>query len=379
MARYPSPPVAPVLSCPVPRLPTPGSGHGWPLATLALAALLLLDSLATAPPPRPTAGALRVAVAGPPLFTTHGPRFAPTGAAAATPAPDQVIAALGTAPPRVRDRARERYLGADDLYALLHEMLPDAAAGERASQYHVYLTLGQCQTWLRMDPAEAQALNERVLLAMNDRPAEERLQWQAEYQRCRGFAGGDLAPLRQAMGADTPGSEVEYASIWFQRAAAAGYPPALAEAALRINLLQPEERTAMLQEAVQGGDPDVFWQLFLNSPGEGGDPVSPAGMAWLILACRSGQDCSAGAEWFRGAVCLQDGAGCTPGETAVEHYWYSLPEADREAAFALSVRMRRDLAEGRVQGLPWPALANRNIYENRFAQAADLRLTTSIR
>lgn len=357
--------------------PDPGR---WAIAALALLAAWLAGNTRTAPPAPAHQPRTELRVSRQPDGPiVHGAPLAPATVEPAPLTAEAQVATLGRQPPRERDPVRVRYLQAQNLYALMQELLPDAAAGERASQYYVYLILGQCQNWLRLDPESARALNERVMLVLNDRPVEERLQWQSEYLRCRDFAGGDLDPLRMAMGADTPGSEVEYASIWFQRAVTAGYPAALAEAALRINLMLPPERKAMLEEAALSGDPDVFWQLFLNSPGEAGDPVSAAGMAWLILACRAGHDCSRNAEWFRGAVCQQEGAGCTPGESAIEHFWYSLTDADRESAFSLAARLKRDLAAGRAEGLPWPALASRNIYENRFAQAEPGLLTDSIR
>lgn len=344
------------------------------LATGLACALVYGIAVTRNTPPESTDGPGARTGLGAPHITVHGPRFETparsTASAEGGPRSlirlDQEIAELGSQSPVYDEALRERYLKSGDLYRFFQELLPAAQAGERVSQFYLYLTLGQCQTFLRLDAESAQILNDSVLLSLNDRPAEERLLWQSEYQRCQGFAGGDLNPLRAAMGEDTPGSENEYASIWFQRAAAAGYAPALAEAALRINLLSLSERRSLLEEAVQSGDAEVYWQLFLNNPGEGAEPVTTRGLAWLLIACRGGHDCTRTAEWFRGAVCMQDGADCAPGESALEHYWYALPAHQREQAYTLASRIEQDLAQGQVKNLPWPSLSSRNIVENRF-------------
>jgi hypothetical protein len=311
-----------------------------------------------------------------PELTAHGPRFAPAEGGAPAPASvpadfDVEIARLGARQPVFRERLRERYVRADDLYGFMQRLLPDAESGERVSQFYLYLTLDQCQMYLRLDAAEAQAVADRMMLLLNDQTPEERVQWQSEYQRCRAFAGADLTRLRAAMGDELPGAESEYASIWFQRSAQAGYPPALAEGALRINTLAVDERIALLEEALGSGDAEVYWMLFYHSPGDASGTATPAGVAWLILACRAGYDCTRGADWFRGAACLQEGEDCEPGESALGHFWYRLPAHERDAAWRLAGRIERDRLAGRLADMPWPELGRRNIVELRAAEGLD--------
>lgn len=351
--------------------------HGGPAPGLAAAALLGVlawGAITSAPGRGAATPAPRVARA--PELTVHGPSFAPDAGHAAAASPgradlDREIARLAARPPVFRERLRERYVRADDLYAFMQRLLPDAETGERVSQFYLYLTLDQCQMYLRLDAAEAQAVEERMMLLLNDQPAEERLLWQAEHRRCRGFAGGDIAPLRAAMGNELPGAESEYASIWFQRSAQAGYAPALAEGALRINTLAVGERIAMLEEALVNGDAEVYWMLFYHSPGEAPGGVTRSGMAWLLLACRAGYDCTRGAEWFRGAACFQEGENCAPGESALEHYWYRLPAHEREHAWRLAERIEQDRVAGRFAGMPWPELGRRNIVDMRLAEGLE--------
>lgn len=344
-----------------------GSDVSW-LPVAALGATLLMVAAATTVEWRPAARAAARARQVPDL-TPHGPRFArvpapPPGATGPPDDLDREVARLAARGPAYREPLRERYARADDLYRFMQEVLPAAEAGERVSQFVLYLTLGQCQMYLRLDAAEAEAVAERMMLLLNDRPVEERLQWQNDQRRCRGFAGGDLGPLRAAMGADLPGSENEYASIWFQRAAEAGYPPALAEGALRISTLSMAERVAMLEEATASGDPDVYWMLSYHSSGA-------AAAAWLLLACRAGHDCSRHAEWFRLSACLQEGEDCALGESALEHFWYRLPAHEREGAWHLAGRIEQDRRAGRLANLPWPPLGRRNLVDPGAAEGLD--------
>ena len=345
----------------------------WAIAALLLGAL----GYAALVPVR--TGSERAAAALPghaPQQTVHGPRFAEASAHAPTPAAgsldlDREIARLAARPPVYRERLRERYLKGGDLYAFMQELLAEAEAGERVSQFYLYLTLDQCQMYLRLNGDEAQALEERMMLLLNDQPSDERVQWHSEYERCRRFAGADLARLRAAMGDELPGAESEYASIWFQRSAQAGYAPALAEGALRINTLSAGERIAMLEEALANGDAEVYWMLSYHSPGDELGAVTRSGVAWLILACRAGFDCTRGADWFRGSACLQEGEDCAPGESALEHYWYRLPAYERQSAWRLAERIDQDRLAGNFAHMPWPELGRRNIVDLRLAEGLD--------
>lgn len=262
-----------------------------------------------------------------------------------------------------------RYRDAADLYAFMQQLLPAAEAGERASEYYLYLTLGRCQIYLHLSADDARAQEDRMMLALNDAPTQERLLWEKDYRRCRGFAGGDLSRLRAAMGADLPGAEAEYGSVWFWRAEQAGYPPALAESALRVSTAGGAERTVNLQEAIASGDPEVYWTLFYHSPAGRSGPASASGLAWLILACAAGFDCTPEVEWFRDVACVQGGEACTEDESPIEHYWYGLPPDQREDAWRLAMRIEQDRRRGRYDNMPWPDLAGRHVVQRDEALA----------
>lgn len=202
-----------------------------------------------------------------------------------------------------------------------------------------------------------------------DLAAEERIAWQAEYERCRGFALGDWSALGDALGDERPGAAIEYASVWFERAALAGYGVALAEQALRPGPYGAPERQGMLQEALAGAGPDVYWLLFAHSgEAQAGESSAPA-LAWLLVACRAGQDCGEQARWYRGFVCV-DARRCTPGESALEYYWRAAAVHERNQAWAQAVEIEALLAEGRWEELPVPDLDARDYRRLWTAQGA---------
>ncbi|MGQ0587099.1 MAG: hypothetical protein ACT4PK_07850 [Gammaproteobacteria bacterium] len=266
---------------------------------------------------------------------------------------DGEIARMGRAAPRL-EPLRRAFLDAPNLTQFAMDRLPRAIAGDGASQYFIYLALEQCRGYLRRD-LESARLNLENMLNVQDLAGEERVAWRNEYERCRGFGLGGWDAIGQALGAEEPGSEAEYASLWFERAGQAGYPTALAELALRPSPIGAPEREAMLRDALASGGPDVYWLLFAHSADVPSGEASVPSLAWLIVACRSGQDCSEQARWYRGFACLQ-GYGCTEGRSALEHYWFSAPVRERDQAWILAARMEVALRAGQWDELPFPDL-----------------------
>jgi hypothetical protein len=267
---------------------------------------------------------------------------------------DAEIARRGRLAPRLPP-LRRGFLEATDLRRFALERLPSAQAGEGASQYFIYLALDQCRNYLRGDYEGASA-NLSRLLGDADLGGAERAAWQAEYERCRGFALGDWAALGEALGAERPGAEVEYASVWFERAAAAGYPPALVEQALRPSPIGAEERRALLREALPTAGPDAYWLLFAHSGTLQAGELGAAALAWLIVACGAGQDCGEQARWYRGLACIPDERSCHPGQTALEHYWNAATPSDRDAAWTQAIEIQAMLDSGQWDELPLPDL-----------------------
>ncbi len=332
------------------------------IITLGLLAMVagigVIWRLNTAGPVRDTTPTVASATADSSLrpdMAPHGPRFSPTtdlprttGKTSAADM-DQEIASLGGGSAAAREAPlRQRYVLSSDLYRFVHDLLPAAIGGDGGSQYYVYLALDQCRPYLRTDPQGAQELYETAMRQLNERPMEERMLWQSEYLRCRSFAGADLNLIKEALGADLPGAEIEYGSVWFQRAVDRGHPPALVEEALRANSLSAAERVERLQEAVASGDPEVYWLLFNHLRDADSENATVSSTAWLLAACRAGYDCSSRADWFRLSVCGQQQAGCQRNESAIAYYWYALSSPQRESAFARAEEIRHPEEPGRV-------------------------------
>jgi hypothetical protein len=318
---------------------------------LLLSAAIVLRPASGGPAAQPRA---RAEFPPPPARRLEPPRQM----ASAVHGRDAAIARLGRAAPRL-EPLRRAYLDAPNLTQFALDRLPRALAGDGASQYFIYLALDQCRAYLRRD-IESARLTLETMLDQPDLVGEERVAWRAEYERCRGFGLGGWDAIGVALGMEEPGSEAEYASLWFERAGQAHYPTALAELALRPGPVGAAERAAMLEEALAQGSPDVYWLLFAHTIDEPSGAASVDALAWLIVACRAGQDCTEQARWFRGFACLAEGPGCTPGRSALEHYWLGTASPDRDRAWDEAARIEAALAAGERQSLPFPDLQQRD-------------------
>ena len=269
---------------------------------------------------------------------------------------DREIAELGRRAPKYQYAARRAFEETPDRLDFVLGHLPDAKRGDGASQYLIYLALEQCRTWLRLNTDSARELSDSLQIDFENLSVDERRDSAREYQRCAGFASRDWSEIGNALGADRPGAETEYGSVWFERAAREHHPPALAEQALRRGPLNVAQRRAQLEEAAASADPDVYWLLFAHSSEVETGRASMTSLAWLIAACRAGYDCTAGARWYRDDICMSAGAGCEPRESAVEHYWYAASADERGQAHALAGKIQAAINDGRWNELPWPDL-----------------------
>jgi hypothetical protein len=311
-------------------------------------------ALRATPLPQPSPAAPRAQF--PPAPASQRLGVASRGGLPAVMALDPEIARIGRAPPRL-DPMRRAFLEAPNLTQFALDRLPRAVAGDGASQYFIYLALDQCRAYLRRD-LESARVNLETLLNVQDQDLtrEERVAWRAEYERCRGFGLGGWDAIGQSLGMDEPGSEAEYASLWFERATQARYPTALAELALRPNPHTVAEREAMLAEALPQAGPDIYWLLFAHSADIPSGETTAQALAWLIVACRAGQDCTETARWYRGFACLGDEGVCVRGQSALEHYWYAASAQQREAAWVQSRGIEAALEAGEWEDLPIPDL-----------------------
>ncbi|MGH8442897.1 MAG: hypothetical protein ACRETF_08370 [Nevskiaceae bacterium] len=320
---------------------------------LGIAGLVVAATLAMRPAPLPVPQRAAGPVAFPPA--PHAQRMA-TGRSGlpVVLALDGEIARMGRAAPRL-EPMRRAFLDAPNLTQFALDRLARAVAGDGASQYFIYLALEQCRSYLRRD-LESARLNLETMLNVQDLAGEERVAWRAEYERCRGFGLGGWDAIGEALGMEEPGSEAEYASLWFERAGQTGYPTALAELALRPSPIGAPDREAMLREALVRGGPDVYWLLFAHSADVPSGEASVPSLAWLIVACRAGQDCTEQARWYRGFACQQGEGACPQGQSALEHYWLSAPVRERDQAWVLAARIEVALRAGQWDELPYPDL-----------------------
>lgn len=320
------------------------------VAGLFVAAMIALR------PPSPTGDARHASTpaAFPPRPAPHRLDLASRGGMPAVLGLEPEIARIGRSAPRL-EPIRRAFLEASNLTQFAMDLLPRAAAGDGASQYFIYLALEQCRAYLRRDMESARLTLETMLHEPEDLVGEEREAWRTDYARCRGFGQGGWDDLGIALGANEPGSEAEYASLWFERAGRAGYPTALAELALRPSPLGGDERRALLREALARGGPDVYWLLFAHSGDIPSGEVSAQALAWLLVACRAGQDCTEQARWYRAFACMRDG-GCAGGITALEHYWRAASPAQRDEAWTRARGIEAGLSSGEWAGLPVPDL-----------------------
>lgn len=319
------------------------------LAGLMLAVLAALPSA----PQLPRFNAANASSA-PPARPVRALRVGAHNGAPVVLALDAEIARLGRAPVRL-DPLRRAFLDSRNLMQFALDRVSRAAAGDGASQYFIYLALDQCRSYLRSDFDSARA-NLESLEATPDLTSEERLAWLSEYERCRGFSAGDWSALGDALGEERPGAEIEYASVWFEWAAQSGYGPALAEQALRPSPYGADERAAMLREALPSRDPDVYWLLFAHSGQVQSGEINAPALAWLIVACRAGQDCSESARWYRGFICTQEEHRCEAGQSAVEYYWSTASPLQRDQAWTQALEIEANIRAGRWNRLPLPEL-----------------------
>jgi hypothetical protein len=331
------------------------------LAALACL-LLLLASLVeprakdAAPPATPLAAARPVAQF-PPAFEEQIEGPLP---AAARTAPslrgdgDAAIERLAQWVTLDLDPLRRGFANSSDLYAFVLRHLPRAKSGDGASNYYVYLALDECRPYLRLGADEVRTLIERMQHGFAEALPEERQSWSRDAQRCYRFAGGDLGPIVEALGEDRPGSESEYGSVLFERAANAGFAPALAERGLREPGFSVVDRDAMLRAALRSDNADVYWQVFRHSWNPDDEAQAALSLAWLIEACRKGYDCSARAPWFQVGECADGSQRCLPSQSALSHYWFAASAAARDEAFRLARAIDDSVTKARWDDVPLP-------------------------
>jgi len=283
-------------------------------------------------------------VPAPPAGPTAVPAAAPVadgGPEARSPAtPTAPDLAEALAPPQARpmSRAARAIERGEDLHALASALLATAEGGEPEAQYGLARIVEVCAYELaRFADAAALSARRDELLSRAvgiHGPAAVALD-EERFRMCDGFRRDPLARF---------GDPLE----WLQRAADSSHPLASATLASELERsavppgsepLDDAARVARQRElflvALRSARPEALWAGFLFDAGESGliDQWAPApeGVAWLLLACARGYECSRAARWRRE---LEAFGGLPPYEDWAEALLFELPPWQREAALA---------------------------------------------
>ena len=210
---------------------------------------------------------------------------------------------------------REARKKSNNYRQLVNQLLPLANSGSLAAQFEIADALNYCSknshllvsrtTGVARRPEELHELLAKL-------PENTQSLMEAAYRRCRSFT-------------DDP-SLLETSSAWLDRAAKAGYSPAIfmqAQQMMQAHL--GDENSAALQEARQqaviasiSGDPGVVFGMadFVYADGKPREQVGKLVSAWWLLGCESGYDCSPESDAIKG-ICTVD-AQCADKPSVVE-------------------------------------------------------------
>jgi TPR repeat protein len=201
-----------------------------------------------------------------------------------------------------------------DYRQLVDLLLPMANAGSAEAQFEVASALHYCDknSHLLISRAGVLRTPEEIHELYTKLPENTQSLVEQAYQRCRSFAG-DLNSLKAS-------------SEWLDRAAKAGYPPAIfmkADLMMQIHLM--DGGSAPLQQARQlaitastSADPAILFGMadFVDGTSKTREQAGQLMSAWWLLGCESGYDCSAESDAMRG-MCTVDPQ-CANKTTVVE-------------------------------------------------------------
>jgi hypothetical protein len=329
------------------RTPTGSPAHR--LAWLLVGVLLGLSLLVWLPRGRSEAVAPGSAATAATTTTTAADGATAVEAAA----PELRAATAALAPSRVlpMNRANRAIELGLDLHALAVELLPRAEAGDAEAQYSLMRIVETCEHELARfgDEAALAARRDELMerAAGIHGPAAAALD-EERYRMCDGFRRDDLARLGER-------------DAWLLRAAEQGHP--LASVALAVELdrgspdgvpLTDAERVARQRQlflvGLGSGRPEALLEGFAFDPGDAqaddGWAPSPQGVAWLLLACARGLECSRAARWRRE---LEAFGGLPPYEDWAEALLFDLPSYQREAAMEHARAIAAALDRGDIE------------------------------
>lgn len=303
------------------------------------------------------------------MWLPRGPRAASTAEIAPTSRPDDraVPAGVSTLPdqqaltsalaPRTKlpmNRANRAIQLGLDLHALADELLPTAEGGDAEARYSLSQIIETCGYELTRyaDEAALAARREELLERAAGIHGHAAVALDEErYRMCDGFRRDPLARF---------GERAE----WLQRAVEAGHPLASVTQAIELDrgpapgepLLTDAERLARQRElflvGLESGRPEALWEGFVFEAGDAPTQTSwspaPEGVAWLLLACARGLECSRNARWRREWEML---AGMPPYDDWSEALLFDLPPYQRETALARARELAAALDRGDAESI----------------------------
>ncbi|MCP1728170.1 TPR repeat protein [Natronospira proteinivora] len=193
----------------------------------------------------------------------------------------------------------------DDYHALTEDMIDAAQEGDAAAQYYLSRVLSQCRLAVSQFDGEFPDEQQMAMATPGELNPEINDLMMEQVGRCRGFFDDEPDHYGDADG-------------WLEEAAKQGYGPAVMQQGIRQYQHWRVGRDsdfdpAQVVDTLRKRNPDTLASASQLSA-LGGSPQEDE-MAWLMLACEYGQDCSADADWVK-ALCLQEG--CPPGFQGAE-------------------------------------------------------------
>lgn len=202
---------------------------------------------------------------------------------------------------------------AHDYWALAHQLLPMAQAGDADAQFFLYDVLHRCASDNRMfftKRGRHLSLDEGVQYAAQRHLSIDLAQ--SIYQRCHEFLDADATDLGNT-------------NDWLARATLAGQPIAQATTASRMllqeviqsgggvpdnpDLVSPigtdQDPRLLFLQALPSMDPEVLFEIgsdqHMLNPTEDEDDELANRLAWWLVSCQRGLNCSSTSEWAQAA------------------------------------------------------------------------------
>jgi len=203
------------------------------------------------------------------------------------------------APPLVPLDPRAERKRAKDYRTLVNVLLPLAKAGSASAQYEIASALHYCEQNLYAHfisrATRAPKTNEEIRRNYEKLDDVAQQQFSESYEDCHALLN-DLDSLKSS-------------TDWLDRAAEAGYPPAIfAQADLKLQTSVIKGDSAGIDQARQSAifastsaDPEVLFGMatFVTGAGKTQTQAAQLMSAWWLVGCERGYDCSAQSEWIQ--------------------------------------------------------------------------------